>query len=156
MSRKVLRNGGIDEARLYGGFLVAMSRKVLRNRTVPYWTLQSCGVSSRYVAKGLAELPRLKPTTALSSFLVAMSRKVLRNPLVTSFPPALRCKFLVAMSRKVLRNLAEVIAGAVSSGVSSRYVAKGLAEQSRIIFLSGEKVSSRYVAKGLAELSIRG
>ena len=84
--------------------LVAMSRKVLRNSQFRVSNLHEGGVSSRYVAKGLAELATghfISPRTAM---------------------------FLVAMSRKVLRNILTWLDG-FFDGVSSRYVAKGLAER---------------------------
>ena len=84
-------------------------------------------------------------------FLVAMSRKVLRNGRAETGTPTSAPSFLVAMSRKVLRNLR---AGMVhfARAVSSRYVAKGLAEPYQVrVLLNDIVVSSRYVAKGLAE-----
>ena len=56
-----------------------MSRKVLRN-SIEEATEVAYGVSSRYVAKGLAERKFKEVALRAIPFLVAMSRKVLRNP----------------------------------------------------------------------------
>jgi len=81
-----------------------MARKVLRGQELLHGILPRRHVSSRYSAKGLAEL----------------------GPISLEVKP-LSFEFLVAIARRVLRN--EGGRGRGGGRVSSRYSAKGLAEQ---------------------------